>query len=135
LKNAQPLYKPRHLLNLSDFNSGPKHYEGFGCVSGQDVVGSFKKVEDVQYQDWSMAENLPLWHTYAKTRPTCPKSPQILKANYIYFWWKSHDIKFHSEKETLEFLRSKCRWAARFFNGVRFICIFIYTYVCVDEYP
>jgi len=44
----------------------------------------------------------------------CPKPPDILKANDIYFWWKKHDTQFQSEKETQEFLRSKGRWAVRF---------------------
>jgi len=48
-----------------------------------------------------------------------PELPNILKANNIYFWWRNHNIKFQSVKETQQFLRSKCRYAGRFSNGIR----------------
>jgi len=41
-------------------------------------------------------------------------------ANDIYFWWEKYNIKFPSKTETQEFLRSKCRWARPFSNGIRF---------------
>jgi len=59
------------------------------------------------------------------------KLPNILKANNIYFWWKNHNIKFQSEKETQRFLLSKCRCAGRFSNGIRLT--FVST-MCVNSY-
>jgi len=32
--------KYRHLLKAPDLNSGTEHADVFGCVGGQDVVGS-----------------------------------------------------------------------------------------------
>ena len=61
-----------------------------------------------------------MWHICTKIRQTCPKAPQPLKANNIYFWWKKHNVKFQSGKETQQCLRSKWRYAGRFSNGIRF---------------
>jgi len=44
--------KYQHLLK-TDLNSGTRHAQVFGCVSGQDVVGSLKTSsrKDAQYQN------------------------------------------------------------------------------------
>jgi len=49
----------RHLLKAPDLNSGTECSEVFGCVSGQDVVGSLKKSsrKDAQFQYQSLTKN------------------------------------------------------------------------------
>jgi len=77
------------LLKAPDLHSGTEHFEDFGCVRDQDVVGSKRCAVPRLVDDCKQSGQ------------TCPKSPKILKANHILpiFGRKTHDAKFQSSKK------------------------------------
>ena len=61
-----------------------------------------------------MSKNSPLWHICAKTRQTCPKPPEILKANNIYFGVRTIILNSKVKKRPRNFYGANVVWLGVF---------------------
>ena len=101
---------------MPDSNSGIDPSEVSGCVSGQDMVGSQKKVAE-NMRSTNVSRNLAMRQICAKTTPNLYRFSKRITS---ILGGKSMISNVKVKHEPQQFLRSKWRYDGRFSRGIRF---------------